>query len=139
MRAGLFVPLASALLLGCAPAERAPGAADSARGGDSVLVMVPDTLVAATASAELWLTLPRDAVDSAGRPCRERALEIRREGRRLPVPLLYTAERPRIVDDSTAEVHLWTHCRPGPLYRVDLATGRPTPVRSTPPSGETRP
>lgn len=88
-----------------------------------------DTMVASGAAAELWLTDAREARDSLGETCLERALEIRhRDGRRVPVPLLYTAEAPRFVDDSTAEVHLWTDCRPARRYRVNLTTGQPHPV-----------
>jgi hypothetical protein len=106
-----------------AAADAAPSAADTpAQAGPA------DTLVAKGALADLWLTHAREARDSAGGACVERALEIRREGRRIPVPLLYTAEAPRFVDDSTAEVHLWGDCRPTKLYRVNLTTGQPQPV-----------
>ena len=45
------------------------------------------------------------------------------------VPLLYTGESPVRVDDSTVQVHLFRDCRPDALYRVELRTGQPTPVR----------
>ena len=58
--------------------------------------------------------------------CLDRAIEIRRGGKRIPVPLLYTGEAPRIVNDSTARAILYTGCRAGDAYLVDLRNGRPT-------------
>jgi ABC-type spermidine/putrescine transport system permease subunit I len=42
-----------------------------------------------------------------------------------PVPLLYTAERPRLVNDTLAEAHIYLNCRPGNLYRINLRNGQP--------------
>lgn len=81
------------------------------------------------AGAELWFTLTRESRDSAGGACVERALELRDDGRRTPVPLLYTGETPVLKNDTTARVHLWSGCRPGDAYDVDLRSGRPTRVR----------
>jgi hypothetical protein len=69
------------------------------------------------------------AHDSAGNACKERLLEIRRDGRRIPVPLLYTGSLPKLINDSTMETPIWLHCRPGNLYRVNLHTGYPTRVQ----------
>ena len=71
----------------------------------------------------MWFTDTRQAHDSAGNACEERVLEIRRDGRRIPVPLLYTGSLPRLINDSTIEAPIWLHCRPGNLYRVNLHTG----------------
>lgn len=77
----------------------------------------------------IWFTIAREATAEGGRSCLERGLEIRdTTGVRL-VPLLYTGEAPVPVDDSTVEVHLFRNCRPDALYRVNLRTGQPTPVR----------
>ncbi|HEY8105921.1 MAG TPA: hypothetical protein VIE46_07415, partial [Gemmatimonadales bacterium] len=60
-----------------------------------------DSLVLRTARGlEIWLTLARDGRDSSGAACVERGLEIREGTRRTPVPLLYTRDRPRLVNDS---------------------------------------
>lgn len=53
-------------------------------------------------------------------------MEIRAGGRTIPIPLLYTGETPTVTNDSTLRVHLWRHCGPADLYRVDLRTGQPT-------------
>jgi hypothetical protein len=80
----------------------------------------------AAPGVEVWFTDTRQAHDSAGNACEERVLEIRRDGRRIPVPLLYTGSLPRLINDSTIEAPIWLHCRPGNLYRVNLHTGYPT-------------
>lgn len=89
-----------------------------------------DTLVAtARGGAEIWWTLARhDSAD--GRPCIERAVEIRRGAARIPVPLLYTTLAPEVLDDTTARARLSTHCLPGDGYLVDLRSGRPVKERS---------
>jgi hypothetical protein len=115
------------LLAGVACADRAePARAAAERPAD----VPPDTLVAtAPGGAEIWWTLARR--DSAGgRPCVERAVEIRRGAARTPVPLLYTTLAPEILDDTTARARLSTHCVPGDSYLVDLRTGRPVKERS---------
>lgn len=88
-----------------------------------------DKLVATTPDGtELWFTLAR--VDTGnGRRCTDRALEIRRGTRRVPVPLLYTSAAPELVNDSTARARLSTHCRPGAAYLVNLRTGQPVRER----------
>ena len=85
-----------------------------------------DSLATSTRSGvEIWFTLSRPAGSSEGQSCVERGLEIRRDGRRFPIPLLYTGEAPTVVNDSTIRAMLWTNCRPVTPYRVDLRTGRP--------------
>jgi hypothetical protein len=90
----------------------------------------PDSLALRTArGVEIWLTLARESRDSSGTTCVERGLEIREGVRRTPVPLLYTRDLPRLVNDSTMSARLWTHCAAGPEYRVNLRTGQPVRAR----------
>jgi hypothetical protein len=88
-----------------------------------------DSLVAtAPGGAEVWFTLARpDSAD--GRQCIDRAIEIRRGGTRVPVPLLYTGTSPEILNDTTLRARLSSGCRPGDAYLVDLRTGRPVRER----------
>ena len=79
---------------------------------------------------EVWFTLARSDSALGGRSCEERGIEIRRDGKRLPVPLLYTAETPVLINDSTIRARLWTHCMPGDPYLINLRSGRPSPDRS---------
>jgi hypothetical protein len=110
-----------ALLAACGPPERAQSktsAGEAAR--------PPDSLATSTRSGvEIWFTLSRPGRSKEGESCVERGLEIRGQGRRLPVPLLYTGEAPTVINDSTMRAMLWTNCRPVTAYRVDLRTGRP--------------
>jgi len=86
----------------------------------------PESLVLRTPRGlELRFTFAREDRDSTGAACVERGLEIREGARRTPVPLLYTRDVPRVVNDSTVSARLWTHCVPGPAYRVNLRTGQP--------------
>lgn len=78
---------------------------------------------------QIWFTAARPASDSTGRPCVERVMEIRGAGRRTAIPLLYTGEAPRAIDDSTIEAAIWRNCRPGERYRVNLGTGQPVRAR----------
>ena len=110
-----------ALLTACGRTERA-----QTKRSPSEAAEPQESLATTTASGvEIWFTLSRPARSTEGRSCVERGLEIRRDGRRLPVPLLYTGEAPTVVNDSTMRAMLWTHCRPVTPYRVDLRTGRP--------------
>jgi hypothetical protein len=81
---------------------------------------------------DVWFTASREARDRTGAECRERVLEIRREGRRLGVPLLYTGSAPTRLNDTTLQANLWLDCRPIATYRVDLRTGRPTLLTTAP-------
>jgi hypothetical protein len=93
---------------------------------DSPPAALRDSLVAtAPGGVEVWFTLARNAIAPDGSGCVDRALEIRRGGQRIPVPLLYTAAAPSLVNDSTMRARLSDHCRPGDAYLVDLRTGRP--------------
>ena len=77
-------------------------------------------------SVAIWFTSARVDTSASGSECRERVMEIRVRDRTIPVPLLYTGETPTITTDSTVQVHLWRHCVPADLYRVNLKTGQPT-------------
>ena len=122
--------LASVALVGglCACKAKPADSASSALPATSV--PAADSLVlTAGPGVEVWFTDSREEKDTTGAPCVERVMEVRRAGRRIAVPLLYTGEAPRLVDDSTIEAAIWLHCRPGNVYRVNLATGYPTRVR----------
>jgi hypothetical protein len=89
-------------------------------------VRPPDSLVISSPpGVEVWFTLARSAKGLDGRQCQERGVEIRRAGTRIAVPLLYTGEPPELLNDSTIRARLWTNCRPGDAYLVDLRTGQP--------------
>jgi hypothetical protein len=115
-RAALWVV---AFVCACGGPDRAPRAThEPAQTRDSLVLTVAN-------GVEVWFTLSRSAHSSEGRSCVERGLEIRRGGRRLQVPLLYTGEPPTLLNDSTMRAMLWTDCRPVSPYRVDLRTGQP--------------
>ena len=46
----------------------------------------------------VWFTQSREAKDSSGATCHERALEVRRDSTRRGVGLLYTREAPTLID-----------------------------------------
>jgi hypothetical protein len=127
--------MAAGLLAACGPGPsgKAPptaavrgGAPGPAAAPAAPARVPPDSLALRTREGvELWFTLARDDRDSAGAACVERGLEIRDGTRRTPVPLLYTGDVPRVVNESTVSARLWTACRPGPEYRVNLRTGQP--------------
>lgn len=105
-------------------ADRGPGATARHSAPASA-----DSLALVTPLGEIWFTGEREATDASGASCRERVMEIRQDGRRTAIPLLYTGEAPRLVDDSTIEAAIWLHCHPGNVYRVNLRTGQPVRVR----------
>ena len=116
---------AAALLVAALAACR-PGGGERATAGDTAVSTVPaDSLAVAGADVEIWFTLSRPGLAPDGSPCADRAIELRRGDRRIPVPLLYTGETPRIVNESTARAILYTGCRAGDAYLVDLRSGRP--------------
>jgi hypothetical protein len=93
---------------------------------DSTVSSAPkDSLAVAGPGVEIWFTLSRPATSPSGAPCVDRAIELRRDGKRIPVPLLYTEEAPSIVNDTTARAILYTACVAGDAYLVDLRSGRP--------------
>ena len=116
------------LLFAAAGCRTAPHAAPADSTGAAPSAPA-DTLVLSTDSVQVWFTLARPDTGTDGR-CVERTLEIRRGGKRTPVPLLYTGDIPTLVNDSTIRARLWNDCRPRDTYLVDLRTGQPTPARS---------
>jgi hypothetical protein len=85
-----------------------------------------DSLAMASPGGEqVWFTLARTGRAPDGKTCIERGLEIRGGEKPIPIPLLYTAEAPVLLNDSTIRAVLWTDCQPGDAYRVDLRNGRP--------------
>lgn len=125
MRCGLPV-----LSIACGqgdPGTDQPAASAAAESGAAAPA---DSLVAtAPGGAEIWLTLAREGKAADGTTCIDRAIEIRREGARVPVPLLYTGTAPEIVNESTMRARLSDRCAPGDTYLVDLRTGRPVRER----------
>jgi hypothetical protein len=96
---------------------------------DSLPPAPADSLVAtAPGGTEVWFTLARPDSGEGGR-CTDRAIEIRRGGTRIPVPLLYTGAAPEVVNDTTLRASLSTGCRPGDIYLVNLRTGHPVRER----------
>jgi hypothetical protein len=86
----------------------------------------PDSLVLRLPKGtELWYTLAREEKDATGVGCVERTLEIRSPTAKIPVPLLYTRDVPRLVNDSTVSARIWNRCVPGDEYRINLRTGQP--------------
>lgn len=75
--------------------------------------------------AQVWFTAMRQGKDSAGTACIERAVEVRRDSLRLPVPLLYTREAPLPLNDSQFRAVLYRDCMPVSVYRVGAADGMP--------------
>ena len=92
----------------------------------SAVVSSDSLVVSGPGGVEIWYTHSRAGKRADGSECLDRAIEIRRGDKRIPVPLLYTGETPRIVNDSTARAILYTGCRAGDAYLVDLRNGRPT-------------
>lgn len=121
--------LCGALLLLAACGEK-PKAAASA---DSVPAAppkpAPEQVLVTKGGVEVWFTDSRSARDSAGTACIERVMQVRREGKEIAVPLLYTGAKPTLVNDSTIEAAIWLNCKPGNVYHVNLRTGYPTRVK----------
>jgi hypothetical protein len=119
--------LLASLAVACARREEAAEARDTVPPPPPP----PHDSLALTArgGVEVWFTASRAAKDSAGQGCVERVMEIRRDGRSIPIPLLYTGSAPRLVNDSTIEAPIWLNCRPGNVYQVNLRTGHPVRVR----------
>lgn len=98
-----------------------PRAAAPAAPGDSLVLELED-------GAQVWLAEGREAHDSAGAACYERSVEIRKAGGTITVPLLYTTRAPVVLDRGTLRAELSKACRVMAIYRVDVATGRPTKI-----------
>lgn len=108
------------LALACGGAPKPAAKAAEAPWKDSLALTAPG-------GVEVWYIGARRSRDSAGVACTERVMQIRRDGTKILVPLLYTGEAPVLADDSTLRTHLWLNCRPMRLYEVNLRTGRPIP------------
>ena len=76
-------------------------------------------------SAEIWFVTSMLDTGATGAPCYERTLEIRRGGRRTPVPLLYTMGELEVMDDTTVRASLMRDCAPYDTYLVNTKTGQP--------------
>lgn len=125
MRCGL-----PALSIACGQGEPGTDRAAASGAAESGAAAPADSLVAtAPGGAEIWLTLAREGRAADGSTCIDRAIEIRRGGARVPVPLLYTGTAPEIVNESTMRARLSDRCAPGDTYLVDLRTGRPVRER----------
>ena len=85
-----------------------------------------DTMVLTVGEYHVWLGDGRVARDSAGASCFERSVSIQRDTMRTIVPLLYTTRPPIRLNDRSIEAELTKDCRVMAVYRVDLASGRPT-------------
>src|SRR6185295_8661396 len=92
LRTGVLAGVGASVLGGLGCAERP---ATTAAAGERAAPPRPaDSLVAtAPGGAEIWFTLAR-ADSGDGRACVDRTIEIRRNGGRVPVPLLYTGTAP---------------------------------------------
>ena len=123
--------LAPLLLLAIACGERSasPPAREPAAEARPTIRATPvstDSLVLTLGGgAEVWFTSTRPGKDSAGTACIERAVEVRRDSVRLPVPLLYTRETPLPLNDSQFRAVLYRDCVPFAVYRVGAADGMP--------------
>jgi hypothetical protein len=126
VRAGRWLPVLLGLL-SCG--RERPAESGEADAGPAAAAPAESLALRTPAGIEVWFTAARPAVDSAGSACVERVMEIRQEGRRMAIPLLYTGQVPRLVDDSTIEAPIWLHCRPGNVYRVSLRTGQPVRIK----------
>lgn len=103
-------------------------AADTAGRPDTAVASAapPDSLVLETGGYTLWLTDTRPARSESGEACVERSLEIRHDGVSQRVPLLYTRAAPTALEPGFVRAELSLDCRTMAIYKVELATGRPT-------------
>lgn len=127
MRDGWLPTVLVAILAGCGGGKGNAPAVDTT----AATPATPPAELALNApnGVEIWFTDSRHAIDSAGTACVERVMQIRRDGKQIAVPLLYTGAKPTLVNDSTIEAAIWLHCRPGNVYRVNLRTGIPERVK----------
>lgn len=130
-RPSALLPLAALLILGLAcgpPAEQPEPSSDQPEFHTQLTPLDDSLALRAPDGAEVWFTDSRVGTAADGAPCIERVMEIRRDGERIAVPLLYTGETPRLIDDSTIRAHIWLNCRPGNTYDVNLRSGEPRRV-----------
>ncbi len=107
-------------LAGCgqAPPPPPPDPPAAAPPADSLVLEAPGGVT-------VWFTVAREATDSAGAQCIERALEVRVDTARRGVPLLYTREAPTLLGRDAMRAVLYNRCVPAAAYRVDFATVSP--------------
>lgn len=118
---------AALLLVACGEKPRAAASIDSTPAAPPK--PAAEQVLVTKGGVEVWFTDSRTAHDSAGAACTERVMQVRREGKEIAVPLLYTGAKPTLVDDSTIEAAIWLNCKPGNVYQVNLRTGYPTRVK----------
>jgi hypothetical protein len=112
----------------CLTALACSGGAKAPRAGQKPTTSQADSLVLTTSTGmEVWFTLVRPATGRGGQQCIERGLEIRSQGKRTKVPLLYTGVAPELLNDTMMRATLWKDCTPGVPYLVNLRTGQPVP------------
>ena len=85
---------------------------------DTMVLRMPD-------SAEVWYTGSMLDTAATGESCFERTVEIRRDGRRTPVPLLYTMGELEVLDDTTVRAVLVRDCAKHDTYLVNTRTAQP--------------
>lgn len=120
--------VASLVMTACGPAERAPADAAPDDAAATRSVRLADTLLFTTPTGfEIWWTATRESAGPGDTPCRERAVEIRRDTTRRLIPLLYTAVPPTPLNDTTIRAVLSTQCVAGAAYRIDLRSAQPLP------------
>ena len=129
-RGGRGAAVVAVLAAGCTACDRPPPPPASEPGAATPPAPAAQLALKAPGGVEVWFGDVRESRDSAGGTCVERTLEIRGPTGKRIVPLLYTLDTPTVLDDSTIRARLFTDCRPGPTYRVDLRTG--LPVRKDP-------
>ena len=104
------------------------GEAEVHPAGQKPITTHTDSLVLTTPiGMEVWFTLVRPATRPRGEQCVEHGLEIRSQGKRTKVPLLYTGVPPELVNDTMMRAMLWKDCTPSVPYLVNLRTGQPVP------------
>lgn len=106
---------------GCSGEPPRPPAAPASPPGprDSLVLTLPD-------STSVWLVRGREGIAADGTPCHERSIELRKDGRRLLVPLLYTRSAPHL-EHGKLYATLSNRCVDGAEYAIDPVTAYPTP------------
>lgn len=109
------------LAAACGRAPAPPATADSAPPAgpaDSLVLALPD-------GGEVWLVAGREGRGAGGVTCVERSVELRRDGRRKLVPLLFVRAAPRL-EGTRLVATLSTNCADVADYVIDPATAYPT-------------
>jgi hypothetical protein len=117
--------IASCTLAACSAPKPSAQAADST--STSVVALQDSKVLRMNDGAEIWLAAGRTDTSATGEICTERLFELRREGKSIPVPLLYSMGAPTIVNDTTVRAALYRHCVPSAWYLVSTRTGQPVP------------